>query len=96
MARAIPVVTADNNILDVASGGPIKIMGWSVRTGANAMSLDLKEGGSSGQILASINLAASGGDTQWFGENGVICNSDILYGDVTGTTTGFVGSIFIA
>ncbi len=96
MARAIPVSATDAAILDTVGGGPIRILGWSVRTGANAMTADLKEGGSGGQILACINLASTGGETAWLGDQGIICNSDVLYMDVAGTTTGFVGTIFIA
>lgn len=95
MAVATAVPTSSGAVVTVTRG-PVKLMGWSVRKGAGACTVDLQETDGSGKIIASINLAATGGDSQWFGESGVICNSGVLYATVAGTTTGLVGSIWTA
>lgn len=95
MAVAIAVPTASGAVVDTVGGGPIRLLGWSVRKGATAMTIDLSEG-SAGKIIAVINVAANGAETQWFGDQGVICNLDILYATITGASTGLVGSIWIA
>jgi hypothetical protein len=95
MATPIAVPTSSAALLDTAAGGPIRLMGWSVRKTTGACTIDLCVGGSGGQVIATINLAGSGNESTWFGDNGVICNSDILYALVGGTTTGLVGSIWV-
>lgn len=98
MAVPITCPTSSGNVLSLgnATGTTITLLGWSLRvTDANAASIDLKVGGSSGAVVGSIYLpATSGTDTQWFGENGILVKSSILYATIGGTGT-VSGAIYV-
>lgn len=93
MAVAITCPVADGNV--ISTTGPIRILGWSVR-GVATCTVDLTEGGAGGRVLATINLASATNSTQWLGDDGLICNSGVLYAECGGTSAGIVGSIWIA
>jgi hypothetical protein len=97
MTVAIACPTADGAVHTASNTNtPVRLMGWSVReNGGNALSIDLKEGSASGKVIATIRLAANAGETVSI-DDGLVCNSHILYADVTGTSPTPVGSIWIA
>lgn len=81
---------ADSTLYDAANdnmGGVL--MGWSISaTGAAVM--HLRQGTSSGPIVAEITFAAAGSNTVWFGPQGVRFSGDLLEDWISGTFTGVV------
>lgn len=63
-------------------------MGFSVHETAAAVATAVIRDGTStsGVPVAYISLAAAGGQTQWFGPQGIVCTNGIFLDRVTGTT----------
>lgn len=95
MATPITCPTTSSNVVSLAStSATVTLMGWSLReTAGAATNVDLKIGGSSGAVAASIRLAANGDSQAWLGDEGVLINSSILYATVS--ASGIAGSIWI-
>lgn len=72
----------------VAATHGLRLMGYSVReTAAAAATLNIEHGtANSSPVMAAINLAASAGDVQWFGPQGLPCSGGIWIERLTGTT----------
>jgi hypothetical protein len=75
----------------IAATTDLRLMGWSVRESAGspaAATLNLRHGTSaSDPVVAGINLAASGVDSQWFGPQGLPADAGIYLDRLTGNTT---------
>jgi len=80
----------------LASAGAGRLVGWSVRaiTGAVTVTLsDSRDG--TGEIFATIEIAAGASDTRWFGPGG-ISFGDGLYVLVSTTTGGVIqGAVWL-
>lgn len=63
-------------------------MGFSCHETAAAVATAVIRDGTSvnGTPIAYISLAAAGGQTQWFGPQGIVCPGGIFLDRVTGTT----------
>jgi len=72
----------------------IKYFGFSLReTGAGAISINIREGSATGPIIDAIRLSANESAREWYGPQGLVCNSNVLYYEVVGGGTAPVGSV---
>ena len=81
--------TADAQGVAAASG--LRLMGYSVRESAGSpdvATLNLRHGSAdTDPIVALINLAASGSDSQWFGPQGLPVEGGVFVDRLTGNST---------
>lgn len=92
-AIQVALPASSGAILTQASGsGPIIYMGYSVReTAGAAASFRVREASVTGTILESRALAPNESLGEWFGPQGKLCNSTVLYYEkVSGTIEGSV------
>ena len=90
MAIAInsPSNTTD---LAISTSKPSRLLGWTAVESAGTPALAtavIRDGADvNGAPIAYIGLLASGGGSQWFGPQGIVCPNGIFLDRVTGTTT---------
>jgi hypothetical protein len=76
-----------------AWNGRARLVGWSVRAEAGAVSVTLRNGDEHGDVVAVIELPTAGADTAWFGPSGIAC-PDGLYIQTSGAGV-LAGGVFI-
>jgi len=93
-ARYVTVGANGGRSLACASSG--RLVGWSLRAITGAVTVTLSDSrDSTGEIFATIELAAGASDTRWFGPGG-ISFGDGLYVLVSTTTGGVVqGAVWL-
>jgi hypothetical protein len=80
MATAIALPGASGNLIDLTGTAVLKYLGFSVRETAGSIAvMRIREGGVTGKILETISLVANESSGDWYGPQGVNCDSDILY-----------------
>jgi hypothetical protein len=89
---AVPVTSASAGAgqVTVATASPVRLMGWSVResdTTAAVAEVVLRQGSTTGQIVAQAHVAANGSVETWMGPQGVICREGLFIDRIGGTTT---------
>jgi hypothetical protein len=71
----------------IAAAAGLRLMGYSVReTAGSAATLNLCHGTDGTTVMAPINLASAGSDAQWFGPQGLPCDSGVWVERLTGTS----------
>ena len=93
-ARYVKVGSGGGRSLACAGSG--RLVGWSLRAITGAVTVTFADSrDNSGDIFATIELAAGASDTRWFGPGGVSFG-DGLYVQVSTTTSGVIqGAVWL-